>query len=161
MFERLEKDAISIRQAALDHVKHFGAEVIGTAEKMVEEAKKIETFLWGGMAPIEKPPTPFSTIEEAAGATLLRVKELARNAPTDVAHKLLEAIPHFERFVADVNAALAVPATGAQQGPQSATAPASEASAPEVPAPAPAPEPVPPPLPAAPAPTSTETQPNG
>ncbi|HKS73265.1 MAG TPA: hypothetical protein VJQ82_08710 [Terriglobales bacterium] len=76
--------------------------------EVLDIAKKIETWFWGGFAPIERPPTPLSTIEEAAQATINRVGELAEGT-ADLALRadLVEAAGMFQRFVADVHGAIA------------------------------------------------------
>ena len=70
-------------------------------------AKEIETWFWGGFAPIEKPPTPLSTIEEAAAATKARVLELALNsADAALARDLEGSLAYYERFIAEVHGAI-------------------------------------------------------
>lgn len=70
-------------------------------------SKKLETYIWGRFAPNENPPTPLSTIGEAADRTRAILLELAENS-ADVAlkAKVEEALGTWERFKAEIVATL-------------------------------------------------------
>ena len=75
-------------------------------ELVIDRAKALETYVWGATGPVEKAPTAFSTIEEAANATRERLTSIALTLPEDMKARLQAALPHFERFIAEVNSIL-------------------------------------------------------
>lgn len=76
-------------------------------DQMIEKAKKLEAYAWGGFAPVIKPPTQLSTISEAAQVTLDMLNELIENCADEGKRDQLVAVrPQWERFIADLNNAL-------------------------------------------------------
>lgn len=79
-----------------------------TTEMVVEEAQKLEKYIWGRFAPMEKAPTPLSTIAEAANATAQRISEYAVNCGDEERKKKILAVAdQWNRFMADLTAAMA------------------------------------------------------
>lgn len=76
------------------------------ANRLIEAAKEIECYLWGGMQPIENPPSVFSHISEAALATEARLKELVQNTVGTKRKEVAELLPQWQRFMADMERAL-------------------------------------------------------
>lgn len=93
-------DAIKL---ALD--SYCGDEV--NAKKIVDVAITYEKYIWGRFAPNDKAPTPLSTIKEAAEATRDLLAELQRNSADEaLQHRLATSLETWERFQADLEAAL-------------------------------------------------------
>lgn len=75
---------------------------------VVNDAKEIEKFLWGGLAPIEKAPTPLSTIQECIAAAHERLEGYIASSEGIDVERFKQAKASLERFAADLDAAFQV-----------------------------------------------------
>lgn len=97
-----------VRAIAYELALKETARIVYTSERMRDAAvetaaKRIEKYLWGGFAPVEKPDTPLSTVDAALGRAADIVQEMADNATSirsDYA-LLLELKSKIERCRAD------------------------------------------------------------
>ncbi len=83
-----------------------------TDAQIMDLAKQVEGWTFGGFAPVVTPPTPMHTIHEAMFATRQRADEILKNLPPEAIEKykrIMEAISIWERFMADMTAAVNMP----------------------------------------------------
>ena len=73
-------------------------------------AKEIETYLWGGFAPIEKAPTPLNTIEDHVQAIRQHLSDIiANHGDPQRALAIGDCSGTLERFAADISMLLSPP----------------------------------------------------
>lgn len=105
------EEAVEVRKVALAYAMSIAMESPSalTNGRLLTTAKEFETFLWGGFAPVEAPPTQLATIEEAIDFLFGRLSELTNNVPSMTAKKeaLEECLSLLNRLVSDITAALA------------------------------------------------------
>lgn len=107
--EKFQNDiyrATEVRLGCLEAaVKTYGSPA--NDKQVLDLAKRYESYVWGGFAPIERPPTPMSNIHEAAIATWTFVTELAENtADQQEKEALLKTEGMWQRFIAELHAVL-------------------------------------------------------
>ena len=68
----------------------------------LERAKKIEEYLWGKFAPIEKAATPLNTIEETLEHALHQLVELSCNTDPQRSVAINECSANIRRVIADL-----------------------------------------------------------
>lgn len=81
-------------------------------ERLIDFAKEIEGWTFGGFAPIVTEPTPMGTIEEAMDAVMSRSREVMNSLPPEAIEKkqaMGRAFDYWQRFMADMSAAIAMP----------------------------------------------------
>lgn len=97
--------SIQFRQEAIKRAARMG---ITDQVKLIAAAQAIETFVWGGLAPIERPASTLATLTGDAEAIKAVIRGLIADESRDSNQriKLHDALGVWERFIADVSAAL-------------------------------------------------------
>lgn len=99
----MAESAITIRVNAVSMALETNRGKSIPVDKILDDAKAIEKFIWGGLGPIEKSPTPYSTIDEAARATRDTILEYAHNHANPIkVEQLNSLLGTWERFSADL-----------------------------------------------------------
>jgi hypothetical protein len=87
---------IQAMQLAVSLADHLSA----NPDDVDKIAKKFETYIWGGFMPVQLPPTPLGTLEEAASALKARIHELRVNSADPVVREdLAQAMACVERAI--------------------------------------------------------------
>lgn len=80
---------------------------IANTDLIIKQCKEVEAYVWYKMAPIEKAPTPLSTIEEAATATYEHLSDLIDNCGDEEKKIKLQFSRHtWQRFISEIHEAL-------------------------------------------------------
>lgn len=97
-------NAANLRNDALRHAlsAHAGAVPVKT---LLAEAGQIETFLWGGNAPVDLSVTPLGTLNDISDA-LAKVMGEAAAANPEQRSSIAAAEPYWQRFLSEITMAI-------------------------------------------------------